>query len=571
MNNQQENKICQNCKIQFTIEPEDFDFYKKIDVPSPTFCPECRIVRKMTRRNERALYKRICDLCKKETISMYNEHSPYSIYCIDCWWSDAWDPLSFGKGFDFSKSFFEQFKELSLRVPRATLLQKGDVGSPYTNFTDHNKNGYLLFNCGLLEDSLYSRWGISSKSIVDTFSVFDSELIYESQELKKCYHGVYLVLSESCVDSSFLFNCHGCQDCFLSSNLRNKKYCIRNTQYSKEEYEKMMLEIDLGSYAIFEITKKDFFENIISHSLRKYLIGNKLMDSTGDYLFECKNVKKSFHISESEDSTFCIDCANLKNCMDAYESAFNCELQYECHGCNRTSRSKFTSSSYDDFDLVYSEFSHNSNNLFGCIGLRNKQYCILNKQYTKEEYEMLIPKIMEHMNAMPYIDHKGRVYTYGEFFPSELSPFAYNETIAQEYFPLTKEEAMARGCRWRDIDVRDYKPTIFSGDLPDHIKDTSDSIANEVIQCAHKNCMHQCTTAFKIIPQELQFYRKMNLPLPRLCPNCRHYERLMQRNPMKLWHRKCMKEGCLNEFETSYSPDRKEVVYCEQCYQAEVV
>lgn len=32
-----ETKICQNCKKDFTIDPEDFKFYEKIKVPSPTF------------------------------------------------------------------------------------------------------------------------------------------------------------------------------------------------------------------------------------------------------------------------------------------------------------------------------------------------------------------------------------------------------------------------------------------------------------------------------------------------------------------------------------------------------
>jgi hypothetical protein len=175
------------------------------------------------------------------------------------------------------------------------------------------------------------------------------------------------------------------------------------------------------------------------------------------------------------------------------------------------------------------------------------------------------------MNETPYVDQKGRIYTYGEFFPSELSPFAYNETIAQEYFPITKEEALHNGYRWKDADIKNYKPTVSFQNLPDHIQDVPDSIVNEVIRCAHSNCTHQCTTAFKIIPSELQFYHTMNLPLPRLCPNCRHYERLAQRNPLKLWHRKCMKEGCNNEFETSYAPERPEIIYCEQCYQQEVV
>ncbi|MBI4119570.1 MAG: hypothetical protein HY456_01835 [Parcubacteria group bacterium] len=29
-------------------------------------------------------------------------------------------------------------------------------------------------------------------------------------------------------------------------------------------------------------------------------------------------------------------------------------------------------------------------------------------------------------------------------------------------------------------------------------------------------------------------------------------------------------DHCPNEFETSYAPERSEIVYCEQCYNAEV-
>jgi hypothetical protein len=248
---------------------------------------------------------------------------------------------------------------------------------------------------------------------------------------------------------------------------------------------------------------------------------------------------------------------------------------------------------YSSNDIFYSLNCHSSHDLFGCVGLRSKEYCILNKQYTKEEYQRLIPKIIEHMNTTPYVDRKGRVYRYGEFFPIELSPFAYNETIAQEYFPLTKVQAEEQGYRWHEPETKEYKITKDSQDLPVRIQDVDDTILNEIVGCAHRgDCAHQCATAFRIIPEELSFYRKLNLPLPSLCPNCRHYERLAERNPLKLWHRRCQCAGgksengiytntvshlhhgvghCPNEFETSYAPDRKEVVYCEQCYQAEVV
>ena len=54
-------KNCQNCKQDFVIESEDFSFYEKMKVPPPTFCPDCRLARRLIWRNERTFYKRICD------------------------------------------------------------------------------------------------------------------------------------------------------------------------------------------------------------------------------------------------------------------------------------------------------------------------------------------------------------------------------------------------------------------------------------------------------------------------------------------------------------------------------
>ena len=218
----------------------------------------------------------------------------------------------------------------------------------------------------------------------------------------------------------------------------------------------------------------------------------------------------------------------------------------------------------------------------------------MNKQYSKEEYEKLLPRIKEHMDTMPYVGEKGRVYKYGEFFPIEISHHAYNETAAQDYFPLSAEATAKAGYRWKNPEPRQYTITMAHDKLPDHIKDVKEDILKQVIGCAHAGkCDEECTGAFRIIPQELQFYKQMNISLPRLCPNCRHYQRLKQRNPLKLWHRQCMcdpstgsgqatkyknttehfhgKNRCPNEFETSYAPERKEIVYCEQCYNAEVV
>ena len=564
-----ETKQCQNCNKDFIIEPDDFLFYEKIKVPPPTFCFDCRLQRKMIRRNERNLHKINCKKCTTSVVSMYGENTKFNIFCNDCWWKDGWGPIDFGINYDFSKSFFDQFLDLSLSVPRVSLFQKVNINSPYTNHSDHNKNCYLCFNNGFIEDSMYCKWGVSSRQIFDCYNASDSELCYELNECSRCSKSSYLFFCKGCIDCYYLYSCRNCSNCFLSSNLINKKYVFKNKQYTKEEYEEKIKKFfENASYKIHLDILDAFNNEILLKTPRKFRFDGKVVNSLGDYLFGgCKNLKKCFHMDKSEDCGYCVDDSDMKDSYDSYESAFNCELQYDCHACNRLSRGKFNSISYDCHDINYSEMCHNSSNLFACIGLRNKSYCILNKQYTKEQYEELVPKIIKHMSDMPYIDSKGRVYKYGEFFPSELSPFAYNETIAQEYFPLTKEQAIDQGYKWKDKEERNYSIDIRTEDIWDSIRDIPDTdILNKVIECAHKGtCNQQCTEAFKIIPEELSFYRRMNLPLPRLCPNCRHYERLAQRNPMKLWHRKCMKKGCNNEFETSYAPERPEIVYCEKC------
>lgn len=138
-------RICQNCGKEFVIEEEDFNFYKKIKVPPPTWCPECRSQRRLSFRNERFFYKRKCELCGKEIISTFSKDKPYKIFCSDCWHSDKWDPILFGKPYDFSRSFFEQFSELLSFVPRRNLIGTKNLNSEYTNYAAENKNCYLLF------------------------------------------------------------------------------------------------------------------------------------------------------------------------------------------------------------------------------------------------------------------------------------------------------------------------------------------------------------------------------------------------------------------------------------------
>ncbi len=579
---------CQNCKSRFVIEPDDFSFYAKIKVQPPTFCPGCRLQRRMLFRNEKTLYHRRCSLCNKNILAVYSDKAVFPVYCESCWFSDQWDGLQYGKELDLSRPFLTQFHELQADVPRLALEVFQSTNSEYANFVWNSKDVYLSNSVLSGQQVMYCRSVYYSSYIADSSFLHHSERCYQGLNSQHCSNSRFFVDCQECLDSAFLFDCVGCSHCFMSSNLRQKSYVFRDQPVSPEEYRKLLSEIDLGSFRMQQDLIREF-EELRLKSLHCFAIIKKSVNAVGNNIVNSKNAFSCFDVLESENVKFFFQGLYIKDSMDLYGAGDHAELLYE--GVNVGLKDMgiyFSAHTFNGCsDVYYCDYCRGGKDLFGCIGLRSKEYCILNKQYGPEEYKVLISKIRKHMEEMPYEDKQGRTYSYGEFFPTELSPFAYDEAVVQEYFPLTKESATAQGYRWQGSEAKKHQATISSFKLPDHIRDVSDNICEEVIGCEHEgHCSHQCTTAFKITPQELGFYRQMNLPLPRACSNCRHYMRMSQRNPLKLWLRQCMcdykvlknvnahachaTERCPNKFQTSYAPDRPEIVYCEECYQAEI-
>jgi len=592
----QETKQCQNCQSEFTIEPEDFVFYEKIKVPAPTFCWLCRAQRRMAFRNERFLHKRKSDSSGKEIFSAFSAEFPGKVYEVSIWNSDQWEPMEYARDYDFSRPFFEQFKEFLRTVPLKNLNLVNPVRSDYCNNFTNPKNCYLTFNGQNAEDCMYGNGYSDVKDSVDTSHLGKSENCYEGLWLTSCSNTMFSTQCENSYNLAFCKNMSGCHDCFGCVGLRNRSYHIFNKPLSKENYEKALREFDLSSHQKLEEIKKKTKEFWMKFP-NKFMEGTHSTNVSGNYISHSKNVRNCFLVREGENLKYCQYVQESPGSKDSYDytawGAAN-ELIYECVACGLNTNSiKFCYNVQENVhDIEYSYMCASSSYLFGCIGLKQKQYCIFNKQYVKEEYEELRSKIIEQMNSMPYKDSRGIVYKYGEYFPIEVSPFPYNETLAQEYFPLTRDKAKKIGYAWHDQADRNYKPTLLAENIPDRLEESPDLIASEIIKCAHQGkCNDQCTTAFKIIPAELAFYKKHNIALPRLCPHCRHAERISQRSKIQLYPGKCQcsgskssngiytnqsphfhgEEHCPNEFETSYAPEREEVVYCERCYQQEVV
>lgn len=551
------NQTCRRCKNDFLIDENDQTFYQKMKVPNPVECSDCRFMCKAMFRNETTLYSRTCDMCKKNIISMYNPKSPYTVYCHNCFYSENWDPGSFALSYNLEKPFFDQLNELFISVPKiATYLTKGDgdnVNSEYVNMASGCKNSYFVFNTSLVEDCMYSRGLRGVKDSIDLYFGVNSDGCYDSINVQNCSRVFWSQNVVNCIDSYFLSSASNLINCFGCVNLRNKSYCWFNEQLTKEEYESRLNSI-LGSYSLFEAEKRKFeeFQKKFPHRESNNI---KTIDSTGDYLSECKNVKNSFEITKSEDCRYVFASKEIKDSIGTIGYGAKAERLLECVATGHSSNVIGTYGAEGAQNILLSFYVLNSHDCIGCDALRNKEFFILNKQYTKEEYEKIKNHIIEELTQNG---------DYGLMLPPKVSPFGYNETIGNDNMPLSKEEVLERGFKWQeDIQKTIGKETITPESIPDTIQDISDSFTKEILKCI------DCDRNYQIREQELFFYKKMKLPIPKKCFFCRHKDRIKKRGPYKFWDRECAL--CKKNIVTNYSPDRPEVIYCEDCYKKEVM
>ncbi len=555
---------CKNCQTDFTIQPADTAFYSTINVPAPTWCPQCRFQRRLMFRNERNLYARQCGMCNANILSNYSPEAPYVIYCRQCWWSDKWDPLSYGKAVDFSRPFFEQFNELRLQVPRIALLNDSDSeNSEYTNHVYRMKNCYMVFDAIDDEGCIHSTGLYNCKDDVDCAYNDNTELCYETLYAEQCYGLRNSRDTINCRDSAFLSDCIGVSNSLMCVGLRNKEYCYKNQQLTESEFKQVWKEAKLHTRTGVQKLKAEF-DDFSKTIPRKFYHGVNNEDASGDYLLNNKSVTHSFQTRNSENSAYCYGVHHAKDSYD-YTVWGEAEQFYEAHASGDGYRLLFCNIVWGGKETYYSDNCLNSpDNCFGCVAIKKQQYCILNKQYTEEEYFKLRDKLIEHMKTTG---------EWGEFFPPALAPFAYNETMANEFFPLTKEQALQKGYTWQDNLPGTFgKETIRITDLADSITDCTDEILKEVLACT------DCKRNYKIVKAELDFYKQQQIPIPDRCPDCRHLARTHYRSGYELVERGCMcklgthdhgTQQCSQKFNTAYPQTNPAILYCEDCYRKE--
>jgi len=537
---------CIECSQNFDYLSGEKEAYKKQDFPLPLNCNECRQRRRMIFRNERSLYYNKSSKSGKKIITIYSEDAPFKIIDQDEWWDDSFDATIYERNFDFTKPFFEQFKDLQKDVPRWARQHLDCENAEFTNNCANVKNSYLDFSCNDCEDIFYCTKVYYTKNCFDSMWLYNSQYCAECVQSHNCYNTHYSQLCENCSDSHFLFDCRDCRNCILCAGARNGEYMVLNKKYSKEEFENQKKEFLKTLHGDKNKVVK-LFEELKQNVARKNVHNLSAEACTGDYISNSRSVFNGFNIIHCEDCVDAYSSSKLKNCYGAYcsdvgEISIDCDTNYDLYNCHFCTYVVGCKNSY------WCDQSFYLNDCFGCVGLKRKKFTILNKEYSEKEYAEMMKKIKEHMI---------RTGEWGLPSPATLTSFAYNETVAQDEYPLTKKEALAQGFRWYEPkeEAKYFGPEYK---IPSNMDEIDKSICDKILACevTGKN--------YKIIPQEFEFYKKFNIPIPRRCPDQRHKDLLALQNPTKLRDVACL--SCGKEIQTTYRESEKAKILCEECY-----
>lgn len=518
------------------------------ELPPPGLSPRERLRRRLSHRNERRLYRRNCSHSGSPMISIYSPDKPFSVYKADVWWSDAWDATSYGRDFNFSRPFFDQFFELKCAVPRLGLMNVRAENSDYCNITNSNRDCYLVFGGDYNESCFYSVFPVYCRSCLDVYALYQSELCFECVDCSNCYNLRYSQDCELCRDSAFMFDCRNCADCFGCVGLRNASNCFFNEQLTAPEYGAKLAAINFGSRQEMSKYSKSFseFRRRLPH--RAVYITNS-ENCSGNRILGAKNCLDCFDIqgpAEDFKDVF-LGGYDARDIFSSDHVGFKSELFYEVMSGIEGYSCALSCFAWSSQEVMYSDFVVSSKNLFGCAGMKRAENCIFNKPYSQHEYDVRRKRIISHMKETG---------EWGEFFPTAHSFFGYNETVAQDIFPLTKEQAFSHSYNWTEEEIYSGEPNT----PPDNINRAGDEILAKQYNCAESG------KAYRIIKEELKFYRNSNLPLPALAPEARNKIRIDSRGGCRLYPDEC--SACKKSIQSRFSKAEGLKLLCDDCYVA---
>ncbi len=440
--------------------------------------------------------------------------------------------------YDFSKKFFLNYKEFFQSIELPALMIQSDVeNANYADSINSSKNVYLSFivvmNC---ENVLYSYYIKHNwKNVLNSVMVWDScENIYFCSWIIHSFNIFYSRYIYNSSNTWFSRNLVWCSECIFCENLENKSYCINNQELEKSEYFTRKEQI---------LKQKKEFINWYKNSNTRWM--NRWSEKVlWNFVLFSENIQNGYFVNKVKNGKNLIISWGNEDFENMYDT-FCCwwiSDFYWVFASWRLNENIYCSWNIEkSSNIFYSYFCNDCSFCLGCIWLKNKSFCILNKQYSKEEWHEMANKIFAQM------DENGTLW---EFFPWDLNPFYFNDTMA--YFiddSFTKEEVEKEGFMWRDekvkVDIPERAEVVYAknppvlsdilrntppacSSLPPQSRGTQGGVLSDYQgfdknwnwkinpEILKKVIVDKDGNYYKIVPMEYDFLVKYELPLPEI-------------------------------------------------------
>lgn len=293
--------------------------------------------------------------------------------------------------------FYAEFKKLVYSKPKNAIHNRASENAIFGDYIFRSKNIYLSYFLNDCQDCYYSEYLSNCRDCNDSTHVSASELAYECVDCTGLYNCSYLQDCHNCSNVNFSIDCLNCKDCFGCYGLRHGQFFIFNKQYSEATYREKVQALRKNDPAkILEILAPEFDKHPRLYA--RLLKGDE--NCFGDYIYYSKNCFQCFNVRNIENSAYVSEVLspefNSSNSMDCTFGS-GLDLCYEAANAHLCSNCNFLEDCVSCSDSEYLIHCYNSSNCFGCVNLTNKQYCILNRQLTREEYLIALHKIKEEL------------------------------------------------------------------------------------------------------------------------------------------------------------------------------
>lgn len=292
--------------------------------------------------------------------------------------------------------FYSQYVAIKRSVPLPPTYSHSNENSEYVSYSYRCKNCYYCFDCVDCKNCLYCFDCVRSNDTVDGDYCVECEQLYECVDAYRCYNSVFLTYCARVYDCSFCRNCFDSHNLFGCADLKQKQYCIFNKQYTKDEYEKRIAEL-------MNVTPEDHLKKLDSltklHPIGPTYVSNSQNSDFGNQVHYCANCYLCFDTARSADLAYIYDTAYCTNSMDL-TYCYKAELCYECTDSAKIYNCDFVEWSSECFDSAYLTNCKDCHNCFGCVEIAHKRFCLLNKQYSEEEYKKLVGVIIASRQAV---------------------------------------------------------------------------------------------------------------------------------------------------------------------------